>query len=138
MNASSRPKCPIPDIPSGWLNEIVAAYGDAREAIPFGALTGQNITEGELYHVAPVVCLKVREIPRSEARLKQATDAALASYVATTGLGDGSLEDPRMAFAFCYVASHLGLDLIDEQGAAALLDYLAEHEALLVRRCLEQ
>jgi len=36
------------------------------------------------------------------------------------------LDVPQMAFAFCYVASHLGMDLVDEEEASQILDYV-EH-----------
>jgi hypothetical protein len=32
-----------------------------------------------------------------------------------------------MAFALCYITSHLCLDLIDEQKAEAVLNYCEEH-----------
>ncbi len=95
----------IPRVPHEWLDEIAKAYLDAREAIPYGHLVGQAISEKELYHMAPAVCLKFRGIKRSDELLKKATDAALSSYVATRDLASDLMDIPQMAFACCYLAS---------------------------------
>jgi hypothetical protein len=42
------------------------------------------------------------------------------------------LTTPEMAFAFCYVAAHYGLDLLDEEQASELLDYIEGYRAQLV------
>ena len=53
----------LPAAPEAWLEEIRAAYADAREAIPFGPAVGQLFGEGELFHLAPAVALKFRNLP---------------------------------------------------------------------------
>lgn len=133
MNDDS-PQRPMPASAGAWLEEIVAAYLDATEAMPFGPLVGRDITEAELFHLGPSVCLKFRGIEPSAVNLRRATDAALSSYVATTSLEGNLLAVPQVAFAFCYVASHFGLDLIDESTAVELLDYLAGQVETLVAR----
>ena len=40
--------------------ELDKAIADARETKPFGLLTGQPITDSNLFHLAPLVCLKFR------------------------------------------------------------------------------
>ncbi|MEE4607611.1 MAG: hypothetical protein V2L15_01880 [Desulfobacteraceae bacterium] len=129
-----KPKTPIPDTPDAWLDEIVLAYRDAAEAIPFGPLVDHDLTEADLFHLGPTVCLKFRGLKLSAANLKRATDAALSSYVATSDLRDDLLASPQVAFAFCYIASHLGLGLIDETSASDILDYIVAHTDILVRR----
>ena len=41
----------VPCSPDRWLEEIQAAYQDAREAIPFGAMAGQALGEKELFQI---------------------------------------------------------------------------------------
>jgi hypothetical protein len=80
--------------------------------------------------LAPLVCLKFRgrELRGPEAeRLKE---TALATYVANSrdkGLGQGLKQKPMLAFAVCYVAAHLALDLLDEQEPDAILNYCEGH-----------
>ena len=57
---------PLPDSPEGWLNEIKLAYADAKEAIPVSKMTGTDMTENDLYHLAPMVCLKFRGIKNTK------------------------------------------------------------------------
>jgi hypothetical protein len=50
------------------------------------------------------------------------TEVALASYVANSdsdGIDHGLKNKPMLAFALCYVAAHLALDLLDELQADA-------------------
>lgn len=55
-----RMKRPSPRTPAQWLKEIKLAIADAAEAAPFGPLVGTEITAANLFHLAPVVCLKFR------------------------------------------------------------------------------
>jgi len=113
-------------------------YCDAAEAIPFGPMVDHDMTESDLFHLGPSVCLKFRGLKQSAANLKRATDAALSSYVATSELDDHLLDRPQVAFAFCYIASHFGLGLIDEATASEVLDHIAEHADALARRTDEK
>lgn len=92
------------------------------------------ISERDLLHLAPVVCLKVQGIRATKATLTRATDAALASYVAMTSRRPESPPSPEMAFAFCYVAAHFGLGLVTEDDASNVLDYLDGRRVQLARR----
>ena len=81
-------------------------------------------------HLAPLVCLKFRgrELRGSEA--ERVTETALANYVANSdpeGIDHGLKEKPILAFAVCYVAGHLALDLLDEEDADAILGYCEAH-----------
>ncbi len=134
MRRKMKPKIPVPANQDAWLDEISNAYRDAAEALPFGALVDHDMTESDLFHLGPAVCLKFRGIKTSKANLKRATDAALSSYVATSDISDKLLDRPQVAFAFCYIASHFGLGLIDEETASQILDYIADNTEILVHR----
>ena len=118
----------VPASAEKWLTEIAEAYKDAEEAIPFGPAAGVNFTENELFQLAPSVCIKFRGLKRSKNNVKKATEAALSSYVATEDLPNGITATPCMSFAFCYIASHYGLELIDEKEADELLQYIDAHQ----------
>ncbi len=117
-----------PITPNKWLVEIAEAYKDAEEAIPFGPAAGVNLSEDELFHIAPSVCIKFRGLKRSKKNFKRATEAALSSYVATEDIPDRITTTPYMSFAFCYIASHYGLDLIKEKEANELIQYIEAHQ----------
>lgn len=127
------PKNPVPASPEDWLIEIAAAYRDAREAIPFGPLVDHPFGEHELFHLAPVVTLKFRGLPRSSRRLGRATEAALASYVANREDSPGVFKRPHLAFAFCYLASHYGLGLVSASIVDDLMEYVAARREELWR-----
>jgi hypothetical protein len=118
----------IPTSQKDWLIEIADAYKDAEEAIPFGSYVGAKITDQELFHMAPSVCIKFRGIKRNKINVKKATEAALSSYVATEDIPDGITRNPYMCFALCYIASHLGLGLIKENEANEIIQYVEKHQ----------
>jgi hypothetical protein len=62
---------------------------------------------------------------------REITEAALGSYVLSESEGEGSLTDPRVAFAFTYLASHFALDLLTEEQVAELMDYIESHPETL-------
>ena len=113
-----------PNSPQDWLDEIAQAYQDAYETLLVGKLTGTKIMQEDLYQLSPVVCLKFRGIEKSEEKLKKATDAALSSYVASKeNIGD-LFDIPQMSFAFCYLASHFGLGLIEGTTLSAIMEFV--------------
>lgn len=119
---------PMPETPEEWFTEIELAFQDAGEAKPFGKLTGTKITDADLFHLAPSVCMKFRGMNQRDEKLrKRVTEGALASYVANTGedapVDHGLESNPKLAFALCYVTSHFVLDLIDEADAESILCY---------------
>jgi hypothetical protein len=117
----------FPQHPVEWLHEIDDAYGDAHETLPFMPLVGVMPSENKLFHLAPRVAVKFRGLPLS--RIDTATEAALSSYVASQELAGSALEDPYLAFAFCYLASHFGLGLISEDRVEEVMAFLEEHKA---------
>jgi hypothetical protein len=125
-------KRPLPRTPAQWLKEIRLAIADAAEAAPFGPIVGTEITPANLFHLAPVVCLKFRGKKLEGREADRVTKVALANYVANSdpeGVDHGLEQQPSMAFTLCYVAAHLALDLVDEQEAETILTYCEEHLA---------
>jgi hypothetical protein len=116
-----------PTTPAQWFDEIRLAIADARKTKPFGMLTGQQITDTNLFHLAPLVCMKFRGLDYRDEELRQrVTEGALANYVANSdpdGIDHGLESRPLLAFAVCYVTAHYVLDMIDDGEAEAVLDY---------------
>ena len=120
----------LPRTPEGWLLEIRLAIKDARETEPFGRMIGQPITDANVFHLAPLVCLKFRGRKLVGREADRVTETALANYVVNSdpeGVDHGLETKPLMAFALCYVTAHLALDLVDEENAEAILNYCEEH-----------
>ena len=124
-------KNPIPDTPESWLEEISRAYLDAFDTIPFGGLIGQKIEQKDLFHLAPAICLRFRGLKQSKNILKRATDAALSSFVATENNVGDEFEIPQISFAFCYLASHYGLELVDEDLVSEVMDFIEQQQDYL-------
>ena len=123
-------KRPLSRTPVQWHKEIKLAIADATEAEPFGPLVGTEITPADLFHLAPVVCLKFRGKKLKGREADRVTKVALANYVANSdpgGVDHGLEQRPLMAFTLCYVSAHLALDLVDEQEAEAILTYCEEN-----------
>jgi len=110
-----------------WIAEISEAYRDAKEAIPFGAITGQPIEEKDLFHLAPAVCLKFRGVKPTKKKLNKVNEVALSSYVASRDSVGPILDDPHVSFAFCYLASHFALHLVDELEINEVMEHIAAH-----------
>ncbi len=120
----------MPGTPAQWFDEIRLAIKDARGTKPFGWLVGQRITNANLFHLAPLVCLKFRGRKLVGPVANRVTETALANYVVNSdpdGVDHGLESKPLLAFAVCYVTAHLALDLIDEKRAEAILNYCEEH-----------
>lgn len=120
-------KNPIPVSPQSWLKEIAKAYLDAIEILPFGKLTGQRIDRKNLYQLGPAICIKFRGVRNSKDNLKKATDAALYSFVASEKLVGKLFDTAQVSFAFCYLASHYGLGILDEKTLDKNFDYIEKH-----------
>ena len=117
----------VPKNRDEWLREIKLAYEDGRRTKPFGLLTGQWLTNAKLFHLAPLICMKFRGLDlRDDELRKRVIEGALANYVANTE-SQGLDDNPKLAFAVCYVAAHYVLDLVDEKQAEGVLCYCEEH-----------
>jgi hypothetical protein len=122
---------PLPTSREAWLNEIAGALRDAAEAIPFGRLLGTPFGAAQLFHLGPLTAFKFRGIRRTKRIEREITEAAIGSYVVNESEGEGSLTDPRVAFAFTYLASHFALDLLSEEQVGELMDYIESHPEAL-------
>ncbi|MGA2706226.1 MAG: hypothetical protein ABSH35_34780, partial [Isosphaeraceae bacterium] len=83
-----------------------------------------------LFHLAPLICLKFRGRKLLGREANRVTETALANYVVNSGpegVDHGLESKPLLAFAVCYVTAHLALDLVDEKRAEAILNYCKEH-----------
>ncbi|WP_018293460.1 hypothetical protein [Mariprofundus ferrooxydans] len=114
----------IPTSNEGWIIEIMDAYQDAKAALPFAAAAGREMHEADLFHMAPLVCLKFRDLGNSDELRKKARDAAIGSYIANHEAGNRNLYDPVMAFAFCYMLAHYGIGLVDEDKCQNILMFV--------------
>ena len=114
-----------------WLHEIRLAIADASGDEPVDQLIRETDKAVNLFHLAPLVCMKFRGLNyRDEALRRTVTEGALANYVANSDpdrLDNGLESRPLLAFAVCYVTSHYVLDLIDDREAATVLDYCDEN-----------
>jgi hypothetical protein len=115
---------PIPRNTKEWLNEIADAYVDAYAALPFMHQGGVEPDESLLFHMAPRVALKFRGLPDDQA--EAATEAALCSYVASKEQIGAVLDDPQIAFAFCYLAAQFGLGIVSEQSVQDVMAFVEE------------
>jgi hypothetical protein len=120
----------LPQTPAEWLEEIRLAIDDANQTKPFGKLTGHSIADDNLFHLAPLVCLKFRGRKLKGPEAKRVIETALANYVVNSnreGIGQGMNSRPMLAFALCYVGAHLALDLLNEQDAESILNHCEEN-----------
>jgi hypothetical protein len=121
---------PIPHRVFDWFDEIRLAIADAGGSAPVRNQTNQRATNVNLFHLAPLVCLKFRDRKLVGKEANRVTETALANYVVNSdpdGVDHGLESKPLLAFAVCYVTAHLALDLIDEKRAEAILNYCEEH-----------
>jgi len=100
--------------------------------LPFGELAGEKIEPKDLFHLGPHICLKFRGIKSSKQNLKRTTEAALSSYIATKEIAGDLFDIPQMSFAFCYLVSHFGLELIEENLSTKILDFVESHLCNLI------
>ena len=115
---------PIATSNEGWVIEIMDAYRDAKAAIPFAEAAGKTMTEADLFHMAPLVALKFRDLVNSDECQSNARDAAIGSYIANREAGNRNLDDPVMAFSFCYILAHYGLGLLDDEQCQDILMFV--------------
>lgn len=120
----------LPETSEAWLDEIELAIADATGE-PVDRLIRESDRAVNLFHLAPLTCLKFRGLDyRDEELRKKVTEGALATYVANSspdGIDHGLESRPLLAFAVCYVTAHYVLDLIDEEQASAALDFCDEN-----------
>ena len=81
----------LPRTPEGWLLEIRLAIKDARETEPFSMLTDERVTDANLFHLAPLVCLKFRGRKLAGREADRAGVRALAPTAAAVGSGGSDI-----------------------------------------------
>ena len=118
-----------------WLDEIALAYQDALEAVPLADIIGEKIEEQDIFHFAPLICLKFRGLPQSKKHQKQATEAALSSLISTESINPEITESPVIAFAFAYLASHFGLGLLSEKEVMKIMNFVELKQKQLEIKC---
>lgn len=123
--ATAVPGTAVPRNRSAWLREIARAWADACETLPFMPPGGRAPKHAQLFHLAPLIAVKMRGVAKSKS--DKALEAALCSYVASTEAAPGLLTDPRLAFAFCYLASHFGLGLVSSAAVGRLMRFIENH-----------
>lgn len=64
--------------------------------------------------------------------MKKATEAALTSYVANQERLPEVFAVPQLAFAFAYLASHFGLDLMDAAQVEEIMVFVETNQERLV------
>ncbi len=130
----------LPASSKEWLQEIARAYLDAKEAQPFGKAMDKPIAESDLFHLAPHVFLKFRDLRPSKRKRTEIVEGALASYVVTMdeGAGCGELRDSALlSFAFCYLAAHFVANLLDQATVEHLMDVCVARKSDLERSVAE-
>ena len=128
--AGTTMKYPLPKTPAAWLKEVKLAMADAGGAMPISRAIGTPLTDSNLYHLAPHVCLKFRGQKPTGKAAERVVETALANYIMNSnpdGNDHGLEQRPMMAFTLCYVAAHLALGLLDVQQAEAILLYCENH-----------
>ena len=77
-----------PTTPDEWFHEIRLAIADASGDEPVDQLIREPEEAVNLFHLAPLVCMKFRGLNyRDEALRRKVTEGALANYVPTPILG---------------------------------------------------
>ncbi|MDQ6993143.1 MAG: hypothetical protein Q9M31_06670 [Mariprofundus sp.] len=115
-----RDHVPVATNDEAWLDEIKLAYLEAQKTIPFARALKSDITEAELFYMAPIVCLKFRAIENSSINRIKTTDAALTAYIANEKTNPGDLSHPMMAFSFCYLFAHTGIEILQVEQCQTL------------------
>jgi hypothetical protein len=115
---------PLPQNSQEWVAEIADAYADAFETLPFMPLVNVRPDESVLFHLAPQVAVKFRGLPNQQG--EAATEAALSSYVASKEQVGQALDNPHIAFAFCYLAAQFGLKIVAEEVIAEVMAFIEE------------
>jgi len=94
----------LPSTPADWLEEIQLAYADALGAESIGHVFSTPVTHSNLFHLAPLVCLKFRGRKLKGKEARRVTEVALANYVANSDPDEnnhGLEQRPMLAFAPC-------------------------------------
>lgn len=117
----------LPSDLDSWLIEISNAYKEAIDTVPFAKILNQDLTEDKFFHLAPDICLKFRNIPKTKKNRGKVREAALCSYIATKDNVEEIFNSPIISFSLAYLAAHYGLDLLSEQEVNGIMDYIEKN-----------
>lgn len=122
---------PQPQNHPQWMREVATAYRDALDTLPFSQALGDAFKEDDLFTLAPNIALKYRGLDKNKRVVKKAVEMALSSYVATKEENEGAEMPAHLSFAFCYLASHVGMNLLKEKEVQKLITHIEQNEDLL-------
>ena len=123
---------PFPRSSEDWLAEIAADL-DAREAIPFGDLLGEPFREADLFHWRPPWPSSFEAVRARHAAERVQTKLRLPATPQTSRRTQAFSNDPHLAFAFCYLASHYGLRLLTAECVEELMADIERNRKALAR-----
>jgi len=103
-------KRPLPKTPAQWLKEIKLAIAYAAEAEPFGPLVGTQVTDVNLFHLAPLVCLKYRGRKQTGREADRVRKGTLANYTAAAMKSPYNI--PYKAFEWKVKATQCGCPVV--------------------------
>ena len=122
--ATIKIKIPVPTSSRGWLKEMMEACLDTLQVVSSGRIAGKAYDQNSFYRVVAAACLKNRGLEPKGKYLDIAAEAARESYPASLETGANSLKEPHLAFVFCYLTAHFGLELIDDVTINSVLEYM--------------
>lgn len=111
---------PVPETPELWMPDIAMAFQGAQEFIKSGlAQRQEGNTEVYPWNLAPLLCMATRGADMDHKLLDQAATMAFSNFLQSYGEEEAVKLPPVLAFAYCYLGAHLGLELVDEDTAEA-------------------
>ncbi|MGE3803952.1 MAG: hypothetical protein AB7K24_04670 [Gemmataceae bacterium] len=110
-----------------WLKEIHEALREAKEPTK---LETPWATKSDIFQMAPYIVFNFRGVRLDENQEEQTVRRAFANCVLAeapkNGIKHGKTK-PNLAFAFCYVSTHLVLELVDKDDADRIMGYCEKH-----------
>lgn len=133
MDKKIKVKNPAPDSIELWLAEIAMAYKASEKFMQSAArVPNREIPDLLPWQLAPLFALGARGLDRHEKLLDEAAGYAFSSFEQYFPVSEAvPAPPPAVAFAFCYVGAHLGLDLVSEEEADQVLDTIEANEDTL-------
>ena len=121
---------PLPKTPAEWLHEIECAMVDAQKSKPLSGSGRQKGIEHSVCTSAAAACLQFRgRRLRDNAAIRVVLDV-IEAYLANTDSDQvdlGLQGRPFRSFAFCYLAAHRSLGLLDVPQADAIFKFCDEN-----------
>ena len=119
---------PLPKTPAEWLHEIVCAMADAQKFKPAHDSGRQKGIEHSTCNLAAVACLKFRGRRSRGNEIIGVLLDVIEAYLENTDPDRNGLQgSPFRSFAFCYLAAHRSLGLLDGPQADAIFKFCDEN-----------